>query len=152
MKKISFLIAAITLMAACSYSQVDPSATKLNNVYTSDAYYLKASKQKTAAWICLGGGLALVATGMIAGAPKAANDYFSVVTLQSSQVHNYSGEAILMVAGGAGMIASIPLFIASAKNKSRARLTMTGQKTPIGLPGNVSRKITSVTLSIPIGR
>jgi hypothetical protein len=48
------------------------------------------------------------------------------------------------------MATSIPLFIASSKNKQRAKLSVTSQKTVIGLPPIVPKNITGLTVSISL--
>ena len=70
-------------------------------------YLQKSKKQKTAAWVLLGGGFVLAA----GGAALDANSDWS------------KSETPYLVAigiGGASMLGSIPLFIASGRNKKRA--------------------------------
>lgn len=75
-------------------------------------YVQKSKHQKTAAWIMLGGGLALAVTG---------------VAVSASNWESSAGD-VLLVIGGASMIGSIPFFIASGKNKKKARSMSTGLK------------------------
>ena len=87
--------------------------------------YLKKSKnQKTTAWVLLGGGFALIVTSALIAAPKVTEDYANVFAgIFSSEPipeNNYTVENILLITGTASMLASIPLFIASKKNKRRA--------------------------------
>lgn len=71
--------------------------------------YLKKSKnQKTAAWILLGGGSALIATGIIVGSSE------------ESTFNDAAGGAAIAGIGLLSTIGSIPLFIASGKNKRKA--------------------------------
>ena len=99
--------------------------------------YLKKSKsQKTAAWIMLGGGLALD----IAAAAWGASHW------------NSSGPDFLFVIGSASMLGSIPLFIASSKNKKRAAKATTYlelQKVPAVTLARISFR-SSPTLSLKI--
>lgn len=81
--------------------------------------YLKKSKsQKTAAWLLLGGGIALD----VIAAAWAGSDFSS------------SGPDVLFVVGSASIVGSIPLFIAAARNKRKAKAA-TGflkfEKTPV---------------------
>ena len=71
-------------------------------------YLQKSKHQKTAAWILLGGGTALIATGIIVGTGEDA--YFT----------DAAGGAAVAGIGLLSTIASIPLFIASGKNKKKA--------------------------------
>jgi len=84
--------------------------------------YLKKSKnQKTAAWILLGSGFALTTTGMIIGISSAAEEIFGAFTNEKS--NSFEVGAVLFYTGLASMLGSIPLFIASSKNKNKANTT-----------------------------
>jgi hypothetical protein len=150
MKKFILLITLTTAIIASGYCQADTSTTKINNEYTSAQYLLKAKNQKTAAWVCLGGGIALVTTGAILSASKVAVDYVNIFTTTEAKTSNYTGETILVLAGVSGMVASIPLFIASGNNKQKAKLMLTLQETARGLPSIVSKNVTGLTLSISL--
>ncbi|MFC0775042.1 hypothetical protein [Terrimonas alba] len=73
---------------------------------TKQDYLQKSKNQKTAAWIMLGGG-AVMSTGAIIW---AVNNLF-----EPDQ-----GESVLFFAGLGSMAGSIPLFIASGRNKRKA--------------------------------
>lgn len=71
-------------------------------------YLQKSKNQQTAAWILLGGGAALIGTGFIVGDGKNSS---------------FDDAALGAVFAGIGLIStisSIPLFIASGKNKRKA--------------------------------
>jgi hypothetical protein len=70
----------------------------------SQDYLQKSKHQKTAAWIMLGGGVALG----VAGAAVDASNWYS------------SGGDVLLVIGGAAIVSSVPLFIAAGKNKKKS--------------------------------
>jgi hypothetical protein len=148
MKKL-ILITVITAMAVSTFSQVN-SVASIQTENSSLSYMLKAKKQKTAAWICLGSGASLITTAVIIGGSKVTEDIITIYTLGDVPQHNYAGEAVLTVLGAGAMVASIPLFISSSHNKQKAHLTLTEQKTAIGLPVAAPKKITSLTLSISI--
>ena len=79
-------------------------------------YLLKSKNQKTAAWVLLGGGVALIGAGFLIGDSKNAT---------------FDDAGTGVVLGGIGFlstIGSIPLFIASGKNKRRAMKTTTSIK------------------------
>jgi hypothetical protein len=138
MKKVIFT-AIISLLAFSGYSQP---ASKIDHQFEKDQLIIKARTQKIAAWVCMAGGIVLFTTGASMGVTKATENLFA----QSQQ--DYTGESMLMIAGAAGIIGSIPLFIASRNNKRNARLLVTSQNTSFISPLAVSKKVTGLTLSI----
>jgi len=71
-------------------------------------YLVKSKNQKTAAWVLLGGGVALIGAGFLIGDSKNAT---------------FDDAGTGVVLGGIGFLSavgSIPLFIASGKNKRKA--------------------------------
>ncbi len=149
MKKIILLIPVITALVTSCYGQVDSSGTKINDYYAANPYLKKANNQKTAAWVLLGGGAVLTTIG-VAVFPKDYDPFGFFYNPGSSAKAGFA--SVLVVTGGLSMLGSIPLFIGARKNKLRANLSMTTQKAAFGLPGKISKKITGVTLSIPIGK
>ena len=98
------------------------------------AFYIHKNKsQKILGFVLLGGGATLLAV--------AAKGNTSL-----------DGLGALVVVGALTTLSSIPLFISSAKNKRRSVFAMTKQKTAFGIPGKVSKNITGITMSIPIGK
>ena len=96
-----------------------------NDIPVVKTDYLKKSKnQKTAAWVLLGGGFALTTTSIVMASSKITEDYVNVIagvfSSEPVQENNYTAENILLITGTASMLASIPFFIASKKNKRRA--------------------------------
>lgn len=122
-----------------------------NRPSTSADLFLKSKKQKTAARILLGGGSALALTGFILSIPKASNDIISVLVLDPKE-SDYTVENIMIITGGVAMAGSIPLFIASGQSRRSARLMVKDEKVAMGLPIKAGKKITGITLSIPIGK
>ena len=104
MKQIILCIMLVTLSAA-SFSQQTP----IVKVPLTKADYLQKSKsQKSTAWVLLGGGSALIIVGYLIGNNKDAS-------------FGDAGTGIIM--GGLGVfsaVGSIPLFIASSRNKRKA--------------------------------
>ena len=85
--------------------------TKLSffeKVASNDDYLKKSKNQKTAAWILLGGGTALIGAGYLFGSGKRASLGDAVGGIGISAI------------GALSALVSIPFFIASGKNKSRA--------------------------------
>lgn len=152
MKKV-FFTAIISLLAFSGYSQVNPPASKIDHQYKKDQFLIKAKKQKTAAWVCLGGGVVLFTTGVLIAAPKVSEDMFRFtwswgMPVEQAEQHNYTGESILMIVGLAGVITSIPLFAASKHNKRNARLLVTSQKASFISAQAVSKNVTGLTFSL----
>ena len=131
------------------YCQVDSASGKTTKQAGMNPYQVKAKKQKTAAWVCLGGGFALATTGVIIGTAKATTQVIYAFSLEETQ-YDYTAESILIITGAAAMAASIPLFIASGKNKQKATLKVAFQKGAEGLPVALSKKIPGLTFSIPM--
>jgi hypothetical protein len=77
---------------------------------TKEYFLEKSKKQKTAAWIMLGGGTLLCASGYV---------FFIYEGLQGDGIYSTKAKlSLLMFYGGGGaMVGSIPLFIAAARNK-----------------------------------
>jgi membrane protein DedA with SNARE-associated domain len=127
MKKI-ILYAMMFAIPALSFAQ-----STENKVPAIKTDYLKKSKnQKTAAWILLGGGFALTTTSILIATPKATEDisygFGGFLAGQPAPENNYTAESILLVTGTAAMLGSIPLFIASGKNKRKATTMTTSIK------------------------
>jgi len=87
-------------------------------------YLKKSNNQKTAAWLLLSGGFALTVTSALIAAPKVTEDYgnalVGIFSAEPVPQNNYTAENILLATGTASMLASIPFFIASKKNKRKA--------------------------------
>jgi hypothetical protein len=131
MKKLT-IITVLFLVSASVFSQpTEPSPT-----LTKQDYLLKSKKQKKAAWVCLGGG---VAAGVI-GVVWAASNWQS------------GGPDVMFVLGGASIVGSIPLFIASGRNKRKAMsMSFNFQRLPQLQNGAVvSQKIPSLSLKISL--
>ena len=102
MKKI-IVFTLLLMVSVVSFSQPNTETPKVK------ADYLQKSKnQKTTAWVLLGGGAGFILVGTLIGNSKEAS---------------FSDAGTGVVLGGIGalsMLGSIPLFIASGKNKRKA--------------------------------
>ncbi len=110
------LTLALIATATASFAQAIPPAQSSN-------YYLTKSRhQKTAAWIMLGGGVALIGLGFaITAAPTLPNPNDKNTTAN-----------VLAVVGLASSLGSIPMFISAAHNKHKAaEMTLNMQKIPM---------------------
>ena len=93
-----------------------------NNQHTKEYYLQKSKRQKTAAWILLGGGTVLGAIGLI-----EAENNFAMFGLGDSKKYNFF--VGMTIAGIVADLVSIPLFISSSKNKKRAvELSVSNEK------------------------
>lgn len=82
---------------------------------TSQDYLKKSKDQKTAAWVCLGGGSVLIITGFSMFTLASANNLF--VTSPEEYENKLDPGIAVLGAGFLSVIGSIPLFIVSSKNK-----------------------------------
>jgi hypothetical protein len=82
-------------------------------------YLQKSKKQKTAAFVLLSGGAVLVVVGTAIGVSRWDDEIVSIVD-EGEDDKSYMAGGIMMVTGLAAMVGSVPLFIASARNKRKA--------------------------------
>ncbi|MEO7263288.1 MAG: hypothetical protein ABIW38_00175, partial [Ferruginibacter sp.] len=113
MKKI-ILFSLVLFFATSSYCQ---KIASLNYSAPQKDYLQKSKKQKTFAWVLLGSGAALVVAGV--AIPKGEKDGFDILTW-SDTYKNEDIKAALILSGALAMGGSIPLFIASGRNKRKA--------------------------------
>ena len=122
-------IIAFLLVVILGINCFDQQVSRLQSVNETD-YLQKSRNQKTAAWLLLGGGIAMTVTGMVIygnALDKAAEDDPFVTVLSLGTNANPTG-AIIATVGSLAAIGSIPLFIASGKNKRRASAVSTSFK------------------------
>ncbi len=105
---------------------------------TKDNYLLKSKHQKTAAWVMLGGGTTLLAVGGIIGIHSFSN----LLNGEVDKAGNNIGLASLLnITGGAAMLGSIPLFIASSRNKRKEMsITFSNQPLPALVKNTMGRR------------
>lgn len=115
MKKI-ILFSMLLIVSASSFSQQINSSAAL----TKQDYLQKSKKQKTAAWLLLGSGTVMMITGSIiwsnAVEETITNDPIGIfyAPYTTTKGTGLTAAGLLVSAG------SIPLFIASGKNKRKA--------------------------------
>jgi hypothetical protein len=102
MKKF-FISAMFLLMAISPFCQQSGSGQSLSQ----QDYLQKSKRQKTAAWIMLGGGVVLAAGS-------------AILAVSSDWSKPETPYDVAIYAGGASILGSIPLFIASGRNKRKA--------------------------------
>lgn len=99
--KQAFTIIAFVMISSVIYCQ-QPAVSKTD-------YLKKSNRQQNAAWICLGGGAVITATGFIIAGQTKTDDV-------GKRIGAYIGAG----AGILSSIASIPLFIAANNNRQKA--------------------------------
>lgn len=104
-----------------------------------DYYNRKSRNQRITGLSLLGGGLLLGGAGIL-----------SANSVSSNYDSNGETSAALFIVSAAAGFASIPFMILAHVNKSKARATLSTQKTFI--PGKADKNITGLTISIPIGK
>ena len=111
MKKsiIYFMLFALPVISFCQKTSDTVPSIKTD-------YLVKSKNQKTAAWVLLGGGTALIGIGFLIGDSK------------NSTFDDAATGAVLGGIGFLSTIGSIPLFIASGKNKRKAMKAFTSIK------------------------
>jgi hypothetical protein len=107
MKKAMFF-AILLLVSAASFSQ----QTNPSQPFIREGYLKKSKSQKTAAWVLLGGGFAVT----VVGVGITSNHLWDEVIYDTE---NTKGEGVV-IAGLALMAGSVPLFIASGRNRRKA--------------------------------
>jgi uncharacterized membrane protein YidH (DUF202 family) len=136
-----FVIACNNLFA----QKLNDSLLNLNNEELGNYYLKKSKKQKTAAWVMMGGGLALATIG--AGISMSQFEFNLFDSQPSSSV---AASDVLAVTGALIAVGSIPLFIAGAKNKKRAKLLIGNQ--PVSVTRSVYLRQNAIGLVISLGR
>ena len=145
MKKI-IIYSLLLIFSTATYTQqtygVSPPLTKTD-------YLKKGKNQKTAAWLLLGGGATVSLIGIAVEANSANNALIDLFTLQPTITSSSSG-GVLLITGGVAMLGSIPLFIASSRNKRKAMsISFKNEKVPQFMNGSiVNRPVPSLSLKI----
>lgn len=129
------LIAMLLVLSATSFSQP---ATETPTGKTD--YLQKSKNQKTTAWVLLGGGAGFILVGTLIGNSKEAS---------------FDDVGTGVVLGGIGalsMLGSIPLFIASGRNKRKAMsMSFKNEMIPQLQNGSfVNRSVPSLSLKISL--
>ena len=97
----------------------------------ANALLQKSKKQKTAAWLLMGGGAGIAIAGFSIISNDASKDLsdafttiFSFGYITPAQHKHSAAGPILAIAGTGAMLGSIPLFISASKNKRKATLML----------------------------
>ncbi|MBK9570256.1 MAG: hypothetical protein IPO53_10305 [Chitinophagaceae bacterium] len=123
-------------------------------ILTKQDYMNKSKHQKTAAILLFGGGFLMSATSLIIFTVKGSEDVINIIpgiiTGDPEPQNHYTGATILLITGATSMLSSIPLFIASGKNKGKSiSLSLKNQIAPqLQKNSFVYRTIPSLTIKI----
>lgn len=156
MKKIIFC-SLLQVLTTATFSQQNTSSP----ILTKQDYVKKSKSQKIAAWVLLGGGFTLSSIGAITAAPKAGKELGYVILIlpnaiagnvQPEPKTDYTAQTILLIGGLTSMLSSIPLFIASGKNKTKALSLSFKNESSLQVQKSsfVSRSIPSFTLKFQL--
>lgn len=141
MKKTAILVLLLTFTIVSFCQQTERSTTR-----TKENYLQKSKNKKTAAWLLLAGGAAMVITGF---AISEGEPEFNLLCL--CYVGHNSGAKGLLIAGGVlSMGASVFFFKSSTKNKRKAmELALKNESAPRMMEhGFAYRTIPSLNLKI----
>ncbi len=112
--------------------EVDSIPGRASN-YSIQQNYLKKSKtQKTAAFLTLGGGVCLFFLGGAIGGSDLSNRISNALNNPNRPGYSYSRDdaaSVFALIGLGSMISSVPLFIASSRNKRKAKAVDLSLKT-----------------------
>ena len=116
MKKIIILTLLLVFATASFAQEVAP-----KQHWTETDYFKKSKKQKTAGWILAGAGTAGLIVTTVADAGQSVNGglttFFSLGTVEPE----YKSYTVPYLLSAACVISGIYLFVASSKNKKKAR-------------------------------
>jgi len=138
MKKIIFI--CVIILCSCSLesnAQLRGSTPKFNShKLDAQSFIRKSNKQKTIAWIALGLGAGLVATGLIINSSAIYSDF--------SWGYDARGlTAVPIALGGCGMFGSLALFGASAKNRRHADILLKNENVGVDM---FNQRLTAISL------
>ncbi len=103
----------LALMLLLSFMAISANSQNISkSILSKEDYQQKSKNQKNAAWIMLGGGMILTAVGALSIESSSEDDSLGIPDGSS---------VILTLTGVATTLASIPLFISSARNSRKAK-------------------------------
>lgn len=121
-------------------AQIRDTANK--KAVSTNLLFQKSKKQKTIAWILLGSGLGIAATG---GILQLNHENHRAGSFN----FNFTGTWIA-IAGGVVSLSAIPFFISSGTNKRKAQLMLKNESNPsLGLVHN-RRDFIALAVKIPL--
>lgn len=135
-----------TFKVNAQVNKVDSS--RINQQTVPDILLKKAKKQKTAAWILVAGGAVVALAGDIIGT-EAVERYSADDPFNIFPPGTLAGGA--MILGGLGaMVASVPLFIASGRNKKKAHIILKNESQSYLRPFTHKANVFSVGMTVAL--
>jgi hypothetical protein len=135
MKKLLFIL-GISIFASNINAQVtqDPKMyNRADDLELGMHYKKKGNNQQIAGWATLGGGLALV-------------------LLSGTVAYDLETAGVMALVGSIATVASVPLFIAGAKNKGRAEILLRSSNVPLSFDPGKNIPVKSVGIGIKISK
>ena len=123
------------------FSQVTLTPTTKSQQESHDFYMRKSRNNKTVGWVLAGTGSALAIGGIIASAKEVTENVLNFETKLSDT------DDILLGAGLACAVASVPFFISAGKNKKKAKIALSTQPVTLGYYRTQNKFYTSAGLS-----
>ena len=115
------LLVIFSLNVSIIQSQVMEPNNDKTSLDLYEVYTLKQKRNKTAAWIMLGGGVVMTLVGITLNSEDEVATMLSLGLVDVPKSHEGDW---LIVLGSATTVGSIPLFTAAAKNKRKANLEL----------------------------
>ena len=112
---------------------------------TADNLFKQARDFNTAAWLILVAGSVTTITGL-ASYPREIFYSNEADKKKAARADN------VCIAGAILILGSVPCFITGAIKTHKARLAIKSQNTGLGLPPKIPKAITTLSLSINLGR
>ncbi|MEP7232531.1 MAG: hypothetical protein ABI691_19880 [Ginsengibacter sp.] len=144
MKKLS-LIFLISLCSGLVKAQIADTIKPVSHKLSADFLFKKSRNQNIIAWILLGAGAGLGIAGLAVGEGAVKRVWSDPVDTTLSTVS--TGGALALV-GGASMLASIPFFIASGKNRRKASVMLKDESVSFSRQLHFSKSFISLGISV----
>jgi hypothetical protein len=135
MKKL-LIVLSLSLFISKINAQVtqEPKVSnRMDDIELGKYYKKKGNNQQIAGWATLGGGLALV-------------------ILSGTVAYDLETAGAMAIVGSIATVASVPLFIAGAKNKGRAEILLRSSNVPLSFDPGKNIPVKSVGIGITLGR
>ena len=148
MKKIIILNMLLAIAAASFGQQNTP-----DQHWKESDYYKKSKKQKTAAWILTGAGVAGLIVTMSVDMGQTTSEALTTIFSGGTVEEEHKSLAVPYLLSAASVISGTYLFFASSKNRKKARaasVSINMEKAPV-IQGTVFSNQSFPALSVRIG-
>ena len=147
MKKI-IILKMLLAIAAASFGQQNTT----DQHWKESDYYKKSKKQKTAAWILTGAGVAGLIVTMSVDMGQTTSEALTTIFSGGTVEEEHKSLAVPYLLSAASVISGTYLFFASSKNrkKAKASVTLNMEKAPV-IQGTVFSNQSFPALGVRIG-